>query len=131
MKHSLMPSSSGNLPGTWSITKKPLKLVILESPYAGDIEKNVNYARICMRDSMMRGEAPIASHLLYAENCILDDTAPKERELGILAGVAWYKVAEAAVVYCDLDVSDGMKRGIYEAFRHDVPVLYRWILEYK
>ena len=40
-----------------------MKLVILESPYAGDVEANVEYARACVRDSLSRGEAPIASHL--------------------------------------------------------------------
>ena len=34
-----------------------MRLVILESPYAGDIERNVAYARACLRDSLLRGEA--------------------------------------------------------------------------
>lgn len=38
--------------------------VILESPYAGDVEKNIEYARLCLKDSLLRGESPIASHLL-------------------------------------------------------------------
>jgi hypothetical protein len=41
-----------------------MRWVILESPYAGDVEANVAYARAAVRDSLMRGEAPIASHLL-------------------------------------------------------------------
>jgi len=40
-----------------------MKLVVIESPYAGDIEANVKYARECMSDCLKRGEAPIASHL--------------------------------------------------------------------
>ena len=32
------------------------RLVILESPYAGDVPANVAYARACLRDSLMRGE---------------------------------------------------------------------------
>jgi hypothetical protein len=28
------------------------RLVILESPYAGDVEANVAYARRCLRDSL-------------------------------------------------------------------------------
>ena len=38
------------------------KLVYLESPYAGDIEKNIKYARLCMKDSLDRGEYPFPSH---------------------------------------------------------------------
>ena len=36
----------------------------LESPYAGDVAANVAYARRCLADSVARGEAPLATHLL-------------------------------------------------------------------
>jgi hypothetical protein len=36
----------------------------LESPYAGNVEENVAYARAAVRDSLLRGESPIASQLL-------------------------------------------------------------------
>ena len=42
--------------------------VIIESPYTGDVERNLEYARRCMRDSIKRGEAPFASHLLYTHS---------------------------------------------------------------
>ena len=83
-----------------------MKLVILESPYAGEIERNINYARLCVKDSLMRGESPIASHLLYTQ--MLDDNIPLERELGINAGLAWKKVAELQVFYIDYGWSKGM-----------------------
>ena len=31
-----------------------MRLVILESPYAGDVELNVAYARDCLHDCLMR-----------------------------------------------------------------------------
>ena len=40
-------------------------LVVVESPYAGNVASNVQYARRCLADSLWRGEYPIASHLLY------------------------------------------------------------------
>ena len=101
------------------------RLVILESPYAGDVEKNVAYARKCILDSLMRGESPIASHLLYTQPGILDDTNPLERTLGINAGLAWTKVADASVVYTDLGISDGMKTGISAALDAGIAVEYR------
>ena len=104
-----------------------MRLVILESPYAGDIEKNVEYARACIRDSLLRGEAPIASHLLYTQPGILKDDVPSDRELGINAGLAWRKVAEASVVYTDLGISKGMEYGIAAAKEAGVPVEYRTI----
>lgn len=92
-----------------------MRRVILESPYAGDVEKNVAYARACVRDSLARGEAPIASHLLYTQPGILKDNVATERQWGIDAGLAWGAVAEATVVYIDRGISKGMEYGIAAA----------------
>lgn len=89
-----------------------MKLVILESPFAGDILRNVLYARACVRDALLKGYAPIASHLLYTQPGILDDAVPEERTHGIEAGLAWRKVAEGSLVYVDRGVSSGMAYGI-------------------
>lgn len=105
-----------------------MRLVIIESPYAGDVERNVEYARKCVRDSLMRGEAPIASHLLYTQPGILDDTITEERQHGIEAGLAWRAVAHASVVYADFGVSRGMLFGIHAALGAGIPVEYRFIL---
>lgn len=102
-----------------------MRLVILESPYAGDVEANVAYARACVRDSLLRGEAPIASHLLYTQPGILDDRDPTERQHGIEAGLAWRAVAQASVVYTDRGISTGMEYGIAAARAAGVPVEFR------
>jgi hypothetical protein len=102
-----------------------MRLVIIESPYAGDVERNVEYARACVRDSLSRGEAPIASHLLYTQPGILRDEVPEERQWGIDAGLAWRKVAEASVVYTDRGVTAGMEYGIAAAKKAGRPVEYR------
>ena len=39
-----------------------MKLVLVESPFAGDVEKNLAFARACLHDCFIRGEAPFASH---------------------------------------------------------------------
>jgi hypothetical protein len=106
-----------------------MRLVILESPYAGDIEKNVEYARACVRDSLSRGEAPIASHLLYTQPGILRDENPHERQWGIDAGLAWKAVAQGSVVYCDLGISKGMEYGMAAAKEAGLPVDIRYIHE--
>lgn len=96
-----------------------MKLVILESPFAAataeGIQANIEYARACVKDSLLRGEAPIASHLLYTQPGILDDTVPEERKHGIDAGLAWRAVSHGSVVYVDRGVSTGMKYGIEAA----------------
>lgn len=101
--------------------------VILESPYAGDVEENVKYARSCIRDSLSRGEAPIASHLLYTQPGILDDNVPEERQWGIDAGLAWGKGADKTVVYTDRGISRGMQYGIAAAEKDGRPVEFRSI----
>jgi hypothetical protein len=100
-----------------------MQLVILESPYAGNIEINERFARACIRDCLMRGEAPIASHLLYTQPGILDDTIPAERALGIEAGLAWHSVPTVkTVVYDNLGISSGMQHGIERAKLLGTPV---------
>lgn len=102
-----------------------MRRVILESPYAGDIETNVAYARAAVRDCVLRGDAPIASHLLFTQPGILRDDVPEERALGIEAGLAWGAEAEATVVYVDRGISRGMQYGIERAQREGRPVEYR------
>lgn len=84
------------------------RLVVLESPYAGDVQANLEYARRALADSLARGEAPIASHLLYTLPGVLDDADPVQRAQGIAAGLAWSNAAEAAVFYVDRGWSPGM-----------------------
>ena len=66
-----------------------MRLVIIESPFAGNIEENIKYARECVRDSLLRGEAPIASHLLYTQEGILDDNIAEERQHGYYYRFTW------------------------------------------
>lgn len=89
--------------------------VIIESPYAGNIPLNVEYARACVKDSLSRNEAPIASHLLFTQPGILDDNDPEERKKGIEAGLSWLSVADKHVFYADLGWSDGMKDAAVKA----------------
>lgn len=103
------------------------QLVIIESPYAGDVEANIAYARKCVADSVHRGEAPICSHLLFPQ--FLDDNDPTERALGIEAGLAWYRVADKCVVYADMGYSKGMGEGIARAESYRVPVEFRLLDE--
>lgn len=125
---------------------KKHRLVIVESPYgaggtkavmdagadrpgisASQIEadliaRNIAYARAAVADCIARGESPIASHLLLTQPGILDDGLHSERETGIEAGLAWYGVADACVVYGDLGISGGMQRGIERAKKLRVPI---------
>lgn len=85
-----------------------MKLVLIESPYAGYISRNIPYARAALKDSLNRGEAPLASHLLYTQPGILDDGDAEQRALGIAAGLAWRHAAELSAFYTDHGWSNGM-----------------------
>ena len=102
-----------------------MKLVVIESPYAGNVKENIRYLQACMRDCLLRGEAPYASHGLYTQPGVLDDLVAEERQHGIEAGFAWRRVAELTVVYHDLGLSSGMRYGIDDAIARGCPVEYR------
>lgn len=84
----------------------PWTRVILESPYAGEVETNRIYALACLRDMFTRGEAGFASHLLYPR--FLTKYDGRERAQGIQAGQAWLPAAQRVVIYTDLGISGGM-----------------------
>lgn len=104
-----------------------MRKVIIESPFAGDIKENIKYARECMRHAISKGEAPLASHLLYTQPGILDDLNPSERAMGIEAGLVWGRLADATVVYEDLGISDGMVLGVERAKAEGRTVEFRRI----
>lgn len=94
-----------------------MRLVVIESPYAGLVDRNVDYARECVRDCLRRGESPYASHLFFTQPGVLNDDIPEERTLGIDAGLAWAAKADASVLYMDHGMSRGMVYGIRNAVR--------------
>lgn len=104
-----------------------MRRVVIESPYSGDVAANVEYARRCARDCLQRGEAPIASHLLFTQPGILLDEVPGERELGMQADFAWGRLAELCAVYTDHGISGGMQAGMEVALQAGIPIDYRMI----
>jgi hypothetical protein len=98
-----------------------MKKVIIESPYAGPfLKRNLDYARRCVKDSLLRGESPIASHLLYTQKGILDDDVFEERELGIKDRLAWASVADLHVFYIDFGLSKGMETALKYAMENNI-----------
>lgn len=84
-----------------------MRRVILESPYAGNVTENLSYLNECIRDSLLRGEAPFASHWMYTK--AFDDNDTEQRKIGIQAGYAWWPGAERIIFYTDLGWSSGME----------------------
>ena len=106
-----------------------MKRVIIESPYAAanghTVAEHEEYARRCMADSLARGEAPLASHMLYTQPGIFDDADPAERIRGMEAGYEWTRMAELVAVYGDFGISRGMKEGEARALAMGIPVVRR------
>lgn len=95
------------------------KIVYIASPYAGDVEGNVEFAKAACRLAMEEGNIPVAAHLLYPQ--MLDDTVPEQRELGIQMGL---KLLEACseLWLCGSRISSGMQEELKEAWRQGIPV---------
>lgn len=87
----------------------------VESPLAGNFRRNVRYAQLCMLDSLKRGEAPYASHLLYPQ--VFDDLDEDQRRVGLTAGHEWLRQAELVAFYIDLGMSRGMAMAEGLAFK--------------
>lgn len=110
-------------------TPIPPTLIQLESPFAAaspeEQRVNILYGRMAMRDCLLRGEAPMASHLIYAQPDVLDDDNPAERQLGMHAGFAWLDVVAYVVVYTDQGISAGMHQGIALAQSKGLTIIHR------
>lgn len=87
-------------------------IVYICSPYAGDIEKNVKAARDYCRFAVDKGFIPVAPHLLFPQ--FMDDTDPKERELGLFFGNALMSKCSEVWVFGSV-ISPGMQAEIKRA----------------
>lgn len=100
-----------------------MRLIVVESPCAGDFMKNRAYALWACLDCYKRDEAAFASHLLYTQ--FLDDTDPVERSFGIDAGLEWATYADAAAFYTDRGMSPGMQKAMAHWQSKEMPIEFR------
>lgn len=87
-------------------------IVYICSPYAGDIESNTAAARRYCRFAVEAGYIPIAPHLLFPQ--FLNDSDPKERELGLFFGNALLSKCAEMFVFGNR-ISEGMEAEIKRA----------------
>lgn len=89
---------------------------VIESPYAGDVERNMAYLEKCIRWCACHGYAPYASHKMMT--VALDDSNPEERTLGINCGLAFRKIVAVRLFFIDLGWSNGMlhARELYDSW---------------
>ena len=94
-----------------------MRIVVIESRYRAhtkfELRRNLAYARALVEHVTMRGDSPVASHLLITQS--LDDRDPEQRKRGIEAGLALLRVADVHAFGIDLGVSDGMRGAMVRA----------------
>ena len=95
------------------------KLVYIASPYAGDVEANVAFAKAACRYAMEQGCTPVAVHLLYPQ--LLADHVPAEREAGIQMGLRVLKACDEMWL-CGNRLSSGMRAELAAAEQMGLPV---------
>lgn len=87
-------------------------IVYICSPFAGEVEKNIEAARNYSRFAVDKGYIPIAPHLLFPQ--FLNDADPRERQLGLFFGNALMSKCSEVWVFGNR-ISTGMAAEIKRA----------------
>lgn len=104
--------------------QKCRKLVMVESPLAGDLLNNVAYAKLGMLNCLSNyDESPMAFHLLYTQS--LCDATDSERKLGIDTSFRWHDDDIKKVFYVDRGFSQGMNLSYIHASEKGIETEFR------
>lgn len=96
-----------------------MKIIYVASPYAGDVQKNTEFAKRACRHVMEQGHAFFAPHLLYSS--LLCESVPTERQLALDMGLVMLSACDELWCYGDR-ISQGMMSEIAEAERLGIPI---------
>ena len=96
-------------------------VVYICSPYAGDVDSNVNAARKYCRFAVDHGYIPFAAHLLFPQ--FLNDRNPAERNLGIFFGNVFMDKCKEIWVFGS-EMSAGMQAEHDRAVRKGYTIRY-------
>ena len=100
-----------------------MKRVYVCAPLGGNIEENLKKVKIYTAYALRCGTAPVVPHF-YAE--CLDDNDPKNRELGLAAGMSLLWLCDEVWVFGDT-VTDGMRDEL--KFCKNLNIRIRYITE--
>lgn len=97
-------------------------MIYVCSPYSGDIEKNIEFAKKCCRYvCTIKNEIPIAPHIYFTQ--FLDDEIANERILGMDLGLELLPRCSAVWVFGGT-VTKGMAVEIEKANLIGIPVKF-------
>lgn len=88
------------------MTEKERKIIFVSTPYTGDIEANITFARQACYYAICQGHTPIAPHLIYPG--IIPDDDPAWRQVGIDMGCDFLAICDE-IWLCGPCVSTGMQ----------------------
>jgi hypothetical protein len=97
-----------------------MKMIYVASPYAGDVEKNIEFAKQACHYVITTGNAFFCPHLLYPQ--VLDDNNLEERKIGM-------KMGKQLLIKCDElwafgdRISHGMFEEIEFARQNGIPII--------
>jgi len=94
-------------------------LVFICSPFAGDMERNIENTRYYARFAVERGAIPFAPHLLYPQ--FMDDHDQEQRALGIRFGTVWLCKCDELWAFGSY-YSAGMKQELAKARAKGIPI---------
>lgn len=109
-----------------------MDVVVLESPFSGDIARNVAYAQRAMFDARSRKEIVIAPHLLWTQHhqapghFVSDydakyDVPHGDRDVSLQQIHTLRTMAKRVVFYMDYGMSSGMKDGMEQCVKENLP----------
>lgn len=96
-------------------------LVYICSPFAGNVENNVNMARVYSRFAVRNACIPLAPHLLFPQ--FMDDSVPAERNIALFMGMVLLGKCEQIWVFGN-NISKGMAAEIEKAKKKNMPIRY-------
>lgn len=105
-------------------------VVFIESPYSGDIDRNIRYLLLCNIDAFARGEMPCSSHGVMTQHPAKLDFYVSDyesrwdvftRDEAIERAHTLRHVCSKVVFYTDKGMSSGMKTGLEYCQIHQIP----------
>ena len=94
-----------------------MKKVYLCAPLGGDVRQNLNKVRDYTKYALLCGTAPVVPHF-YAQ--CLNDSIPKEREIGMAAGLSLLWFCDELWIFGD-EITDGMRAEIQFCKNLNIP----------
>ncbi len=103
------------------VPRRYMPKVFISSPFAGEVQRNIENARRYCAFAVERGYIPYAPHLFFPQ--FLLDAVPEQRELGLFMGKVFLDGSKELWVFGDR-VSHGMEEEIRRAKKRGILIRY-------